>query len=254
MNDAKTITQRLTDLGLSSDQASIYVLLSSAGSLSAKEVAEQSGIVVNSIYRLIASLEGMGLIRTLETTPKKFQPVEPKIALSKLVEEKTALLNNTSNRVIEALSSAETKQETTMSTLTGQKELFDDFVRRTKKAKTEVLVISIGEEVPDSIWGSVQDAISRGVKARFIFHQNTKENVLLIKRWQSMGVDVRHVPNEGYHLFVFDDSAAVMSASNPKNTKERTGVVIINKSLIAAMRVYFEQQWELGRKAGNNSN
>lgn len=239
----------LMELGLTGDEASIYELLVTKGSLSAKGISKELGIVVNSIYRSTNTLLSMGLIVELDVSPMQFQSVSPKTAIKSLVRAKTDSLNNFSQLAIEQLSVKKEPNRLSMDVITGRAELFEKYVELVAKAKTEILVISVGEPVPEEIWSATQKRLDCGVSAKFIFHKNNRNNALLIKRWQAMGVLVKHLPSDGYHLNVFDNKSAILSASNPKQTKERTGVVIYNEAVIEALRTLFFQQWAVATKA-----
>jgi hypothetical protein len=90
--------------------------------------------------------------------------------------------------------------------------------------------------------------LEKGLKAKFIFQKRDKDNIMLIKRWLAMGVALRHLPGEGYHLNIFDNKSAILSASNPSQSKERTGVVIYNEAIIGVLLSYFYQQWEIAKQ------
>lgn len=250
MNNAKNSQRLFSELGLSVDESRIYSLLLSSGSLSVSELAENMGILPTNIYRLASALQNKGMVTQISSSPKTYQAVPPKAAITKITSDKALSLSNSAASLIEQLTAQSENRVPSMGILTGESELFSHFVKLSDQAKKEIQVISIGEEVPQSIWKSVEHAVSRDVSVRFIFHQNTKDNVLIIKRWQQVGADVRHVPNEGYHLFIFDNETVVISVSNTKNTKERTGVEITSEPIVSAMKQYFEQQWAASVKAG----
>jgi sugar-specific transcriptional regulator TrmB len=244
---SSTVKQHLLDLGLSPDEANIYLLLVSRGSLSAKAVSELLGMIVNSVYRSTNALIEKELIKELDITPKQFQAVSPNVALEQLAAKRILKIKESADSVLSALDLKENPNRLHMKLLTGRKELFDSFVDIAKDAQEEILVISIGEPVPESIWEVTKESLERGVKPKFIFSKYDKDNIMLIKRWQTMGVPVRHVPKEGYHLNIFDRTAAILSASNPEQSKERSGVVIYNEAIIEALREYFFQQWALAK-------
>lgn len=241
----KQIQGNLAKLGLTADQSSIYLLLLSRGSLTAKTIAKEQGIIVNSVYRSINVLINIGLAIELDVTPKQFQAVPPTVGITQLAEKKTNQLQELSESLIKQLPIKENPNRLSMELLTGRKELFEKFVDLAKQANQEILVISIGEPVPESIWQATQDALNRGLKPKYLFHKYDKDNIMLIKRWKTMGVPIRHIPGEGYHLNIFDQSVAILSASNPKQSKERSGVVIYNDAIIDVLRTYFFQQWDL---------
>lgn len=248
---SSTTNNYLSELGLTSDESAIYSLLLSAGSLTAKEIAVSLDIIVNSVYRSTKELVLLGLVKKLELSPKQFQPVPARVAIEHLAELRVAKIEQASRAAISQLGITQNPHRLHMDLLTGRQDLFEQFVRLAKKTKQETLVISIGEPVPESIWAVTKQSIARGVGQKFIFHKCDKENIMLIRRWQVMGVPVRHIPSEGYHLNIFDRNAAILSASNTKKSLERTGVVIYNEAIIEALRTYFYQQWVLAQPVGN---
>lgn len=225
----------------------MYSLLLSEGSLSAQGIAMHLGIVVNSVYRSTKTLVALGLIKGLDITPKQFQAVSPHVAIERLADKRIDRIQQVSKAAISQLGSKQNAHRLNMDLMTGRQELFERFVQLAKKTKLETLVISIGEPVPEAIWDVTKQSLARGVSQKFIFHKYDKENIMLIRRWQAMGVDVRHVPSEGYHLNIFDRTAAILSASNTAQSKERTGVIIYNEAIIEVLRTYFYQQWVLAQ-------
>ncbi len=250
MNSDTTLQDNLAELGLTPEESSIYLLLLSKGSLTAKAIGETQDIIVNSVYRSTKALIDAGLITELDVSPKQFQAITPGIGITQLAEKKTSTIQSLSELLIQQLPTKENPNRLNMELLTGRKELFEKFVTLAKDAQQEILVISVGEPVPESIWEVTQEALNKGLKPKYIFQKHDKDNIMLIKRWLAMGVPVRHMPGEGYHLNIFDSSAAILSASNPKQSKERTGVVIYNKAIIEALRSYFFQQWPLAKHLG----
>lgn len=223
----------------------MYTLLLSEGSLTARAIGARLGIIVNSVYRSTKVLIHLGLIKELDVSPKQFQAVSPRMAIEQLADMRIARIDKVSKAAISQLGSKQNAHRLHMDLMTGRQELFEQFVKLAKKTREETLVISIGEPVPEAIWDVTKQSLARGVDQKFIFHKWDKQNIMLIRRWQAMGVEVRHVSNEGYHLNIFDRSAAILSASNTKQSKERTGVVIYNEAIIEALRTYFYQQWAL---------
>ena len=112
------------------------------------------------------------------------------------------------------------------------------------QAKKEVLIISIGEPVPDEIKLANRDAINRKVNIKFIVHKSDQENRLLLESWIKMGLDIRHYPGSGYHLSITDGKTCLISASNPKNPAERISMYTNSEGLSNAMRNYFYSLWE----------
>lgn len=248
MHTNQSIQDQLAEFGLSPDEADVYLLLLAKGSMTAKAVAAEQGIVVNSVYRIADVLVELGLANELDTRPKQFQAVSPSTSLKQLADARAKHLQTISRDLIRSLSRKQNPNRLNMELLTGRQALFERFVELAEQATEEILVISIGEPVPETIWKVTKQMLGKGVKPKYLFHKYDKENILLVKRWLAMGAAVRYLPGEGYHLNVFDDSAAILSASNPKQSRERSGVVIYNEAIIEMLRNYFFQQWGAAKK------
>jgi sugar-specific transcriptional regulator TrmB len=239
------VYQNLVKMGLTYDEARVFELLVKSGSLTARQLAKELSILPNAVYRLAKVLAAKGLLVRLSTSPIKFQVVNPEKSLKEYANRRANSLEQTATYVINALISQKTMgPETRVDIVTGQVEIFEAYVELEKVAKKEILVISIGEPVPDEVKLATKDALDRGVEIKFIFHLYTKENRDLLKSWVKMGAKVRHSPGWGYHFTIIDGKVSMVVANNPKETHERTGMVIYSKALTEAHRDYFFKLWK----------
>ncbi|MEK7070208.1 MAG: helix-turn-helix domain-containing protein [Patescibacteria group bacterium] len=238
------LSQQLVKLGLTSDEALCYLALLEEGSQSATEIAEAIDVFPNAVYRLMIKLEEKGFVVRLNTSPKTFQAIPPNIAIEAFYEKAKKDLEKIKIESIASLSSKTLPSPKTMiEVLTGKDSTFSRYVEFANQTKKELLVISIGEPVPDDIKIASAKAKERGVSQRFIFHVYNKENENLLKSWVKMGVEVRHHADAGYHLMIFDGKKCILVSSNPDNTEERTGMVIYSENLTNALRNYFYSIW-----------
>lgn len=242
MSNRDTTTQ-LTRLGLSENEASCYLVLLGFGALSVSEIGEQMKILPNAVYRLLAKLETYQMVVSLGTSPKKYQAIPAKAALENLVSQQTTALEESKHKALNSLAGHTDETDTKIDFVTGQKQFFDTFVKLSVQAKQEILVISIGEPVSDDIKLATRDALAKGVDCKFIFHKYDDNNAPLLNSWVSMGVNVAHYPDRGFHLLVFDGKKAVLVSSNPLETNERSGMIISSPSLANAMREFFYARW-----------
>ena len=233
----------LTDLGLSQHEALAYLALTESGALSVAEVAKHISVLPNAVYRLLTKLQGCGMITEIATSPRKYQAVPPKAAIIAYERHSSMILSQSGLRAIEALTKKSRSEHTLIDFVVGQKQFFKKYVDFAKQAKTEILVISIGEPVPDEVKLATRDALEKGVKVKFLFHKYNESNESLLKSWVAMGVNVSYYPDGGFHLLVFDGIRSVLVASNPKETNERTGMVITSPSLSSALRDFFYARW-----------
>lgn len=86
----------LRDLGLSDYEVRTYHGLLERNPVTAQETAEQADVPVSRVYDVLNSLTQYGLVQPCETKrPKTYTPVEPAIALNRLLEAKQAQLETT---------------------------------------------------------------------------------------------------------------------------------------------------------------
>jgi len=86
-------TDVLMDLGLTSCQARIYLVLCCFGALDAKSISNHSNIARHDVYRITKELEELGLIEKIIHRPNKFKAAKLKQGASILLKRKQKELN-----------------------------------------------------------------------------------------------------------------------------------------------------------------
>jgi sugar-specific transcriptional regulator TrmB len=83
----------LSDLGLSHCQAKIYLTLLKLGVDSkATSIFRYSGVARQDVYRVLRELQHLGFVQKIVSKPTRFRAVEPKKAMSILLEKKAHIL------------------------------------------------------------------------------------------------------------------------------------------------------------------
>lgn len=234
----------LVKLGLTHDEAACYIALNSHGSLSATAIAQKLHIFPNAVYRVMKKLEENGFVMPLDSYPVIFQAVSPSVAIGGIVKEKEKVLASLHIASVHALTHPQTESpQTKIDMVAGKHAMFETYVGLANHAKEEILVISIGEPVPDSVKLANRDAQERGVKIKFLVHKFDKDNEELLRSWVRMGLDVRYIRDRGFHLMVFDGKRSLLAANNPEQTSERASMVIHSEGISRALRDYFYAVW-----------
>lgn len=81
-----SFVSELVDLGLNSYEARVYIALLMLGEAPAPSIAEAAEVPLTRVYDVLSSLEEKGLIMVVHQRPKLFKAIEPKLALSNLVD------------------------------------------------------------------------------------------------------------------------------------------------------------------------
>jgi sugar-specific transcriptional regulator TrmB len=94
----ETHLQTLIQLGLSPNQAKLYLSLLNLGKATGRMLANETYLARQEIYRLIHELQNIGLIEKIISTPTEFQAVPIKIGTKILTTRKTRELEQIKQR------------------------------------------------------------------------------------------------------------------------------------------------------------
>lgn len=243
------ISQNFVKLGLSEKETDCYFSLIQEGSLTAAELGKKIDVSPNAVYRLIKNLKEKGFVVELGGHPRKFQARPPEVAFDAILENQTTQIQQAKTAILQSLSKEKKRiPSTRVLLITGRGEVFKEAVQMYKKAQKEILLISIGEPIPDELVLAMRDALERNIEMKMIAHKYDEENKDLLSSWKRMGMEIRHYPDWGFHLVVCDGEKSLLTANNPVDTKERTGMIIFSKALSKALRDYFFAVWEKSEK------
>lgn len=239
------ISRQLVNLGLSEKEVSAYLTLLREGALSASQLGRKIGVLPNAVYRLAESLIEKGFVVDLGGRPRRFQARPPETAFGAFLVNQTATIQKAKIAALESLSEMPKRvPQTRVDLVTGQAEVFAKAVEMYNRTRKEILIISIGEPIPEDLLLSMRDALERKVKIEMIAHKYDEENKALLSSWKRMGMKIRHYPDWGFHLSICDAKRVLLTVNNPENTKERTGIMFGSPALAKAMRDYFYSVWE----------
>lgn len=235
---------KLVNLGLSKQEAEIYLTLLEEGPLPAKEVAKKINILPHAVYRTTKKLESKKLVAVLKTSPLTFQTLPPQLALPSFAKEKAVYLQKEAEKTAKILAQKKSAAvPTKIDLIFSRHEIFTLFDKMVEKTKKELLIISIGEPIPQNSLLSTKRAYEKGVVIRMIAHKYDGNREIL-ENFKKNGWQIRHFPDWGFHLVVFDGKRSLLSVNNPKDTRERVGMQIFSEGLSKALRDYFYSVWE----------
>lgn len=238
----------LVSLGLTDAEAKSYQLLLTDGAANAQELAGKLGLFPNAVYRLMRGLGQKGFVVELQDKPATFQPIPSLVAIEAFSRQKIREIEELKIRAFENLSQTKKASTSTRITLiTGRKAMFSLYVALAESATREILIISIGESTGDDIKLANRDALERNVAIKMIAHRYDKSNEELLQNWVAMGIEVKHIPDWGFHLVIFDGEKSILAINNPKRTEERISILIENKGLSEALRTYYFTLWKKAR-------
>lgn len=232
--------------GFSKQEAMVYLLIYKNGPISAKDIAQRIKASPNSLYRILEKLNQKKLVSSFNDWPKTYKAIPPHIAFDLLAKNKIIEIEESKEKLINLLPKpSNNNDQTKIEVIGGVKELFNSYIDLSNKTKKEIYIISIGEEVSNEVLLANRDSLERGIKIFFIAHKFDQSNRNLLIRWQRMGIEVRHLPGQGFHLVIFDQNQTLLSASNPQNPKDRSTVHISSPEISKALAQYFNSVWKI---------
>lgn len=235
---------RLVNLGLSKQEALVYLVLLNEGALPAKEIASKIDVLPHSIYRTAKNLEQKNLVGVLKTSPLTFQAISPQLAFTSFIKERTIGLQKEADKLSHLLSQKKSiHHPTQIDFVFGKHEIYISSREKVNKTKKELLIISIGEPIPQDLMLAIRNAIKRGVVIRMIVHKYDAKNKAILDNFIKNGYEIRHYPDWGFHLIVYDGKSSLLIVNDPKDTKERVGMQIFSEGLSKAFRDYFYSTW-----------
>jgi len=235
-----SLLPKLVNLGLTQQEAEIYLTLERGGTLHAKDIASRVRILPHAVYRMIRKLEEKRLVSIITSSPLTFHVLPPELALSTFVKERALAMEKDAKEIYSSLNSHQTlPSPTQIGVIVGKQEFFAESEALINGSKKEVLIISIGEPSTTELILADKKAIERGVVVRMIAHKFDKENQEFLNNLKKNGLEIRHFPDWGFHLQVVDGLKSLLTINDPKNPEERTTVKINSAGLSKALRDYF---------------
>lgn len=234
----------LVKLGLSQIEAETYRILHEEGSLSVKQAAGKLNVLPNALYRVFDGLSEKGLVISSGKYPATYKPLSASIALDMFIKNKIRDLETTKEEIVSSFNNVKSSDQTRIDIIKTTGEFFTAYVQLAKQAREEILIISIGEDVPDEVLLANRDALKKGISIRFIVHKYDKTNHDVLIRWQKMGLKVKYYQDWGFHLVIVDGVKSLLAVNNPDNTNERLAMKIYSRGLSNAYADYFNSIWE----------
>jgi len=183
--------QALNDLGLSVVQAKTYLSLAKLGEAHVGAISKASNLARQDVYRIMPSLEKMGLAEKILTTPTTYKATSIKQGVSILLkkrkkenEETQREANLLTQTFDSALNSNETLQAEQQFRITSE----------------ETLLFKMHQQLIDKAESGIDILISTGV-----FEDHSRLNLSYLKRAMKRGVKIRLIAQENRKHSIFKE-------------------------------------------------
>jgi sugar-specific transcriptional regulator TrmB len=252
-------TDLLLGLGLTLNQAKVYLAILKLEKTTVGQVAKYSKVRREDVYRILPSLEKMGLIERLLGKPTENRATPISDALSFLVAEEKGKFDERltgMKGIVQRLSLKDWNQplpgEESIFILIAEKKAIlaktSELIRNSRKEVA--LIADKGRIMPivSQFSGEYKEAIKKGAQIRLLFegappHDGPlKEKVKKLIDGASVHVKFHNEPLN--HFIMSDDKEALITTSKESGLGESPSLWTNNSNLIGVLRTGFESDWE----------
>ena len=264
MEDADRYIATLNELGLGITEARVYVTLAKAEILSAKEIAELSGVARPEVYQALYQLEKAGLAKILVGESMHFEAVPIDECFSTLLLDrvkKTAELKEKALKLTRdfkrCLPEREVHEQTQFVLISKKAAIFTKAQKMTENAQECICFLGLTKRVLAwlSLYSpSVEEALARKVNCRMIIPK--PKNVLwkpLKRLLKHPNFELRLVPEQPETAYGIYDRKEILMTTSASDTATPAAVLWSNnKSILNLCREHFDCLWVKSEKASLN--
>jgi sugar-specific transcriptional regulator TrmB len=252
-------TDLLIGLGLTLNQAKVYLAVIKLEKTTVGQVANFSKIRREDVYRILPSLEKMGLIERLLGKPAEIRATRISDALSLLVAEEKGKSDERligMRSIVQKLTLKDWKQqlptEESIYILIAEKKAIlsktSDLISNSRK---EIALIADKERIMPVLFqfsDQYKLAIKKGVIVRLLFEGKSPDSLLKERVKKLIGEDalvrVKFHNEPLNHFIMADDREALITTSKESGLGESPCLWTNNGNLIGVLRTGFESDWK----------
>ena len=259
--DRAEATRLLTELGLTVNEARVYLALLRSESPTAAEAATAAGVPRPKVYEALQALEGRGFSKSIGGRVRRFVGVDPDSALRGWLshrEHERAEMNERDQIRVEALgrllpapgAEAGGQDADFIEAISGQvptTKALDDLVSRARQTLNIMLQPPFVQPRPR--WNVMEvEALERGVQVRAIYTPHALEDARRFEDILRHGGQARILAQLPMKLMVRDQEEALISLRDAgTGAQSVTTVAVRHPDLVAPLITLFEQQWKKAR-------
>ena len=259
--DGAEATRLLTELGLTVNEARVYLALLRSESPTAAEAATAAGVPRPKVYEALQALEGRGFSKSIGGRVRRFVGVDPDSALRGWLShreheraemsERDQIRVETLGRLLPAPAAEAGRQVADfIEAISGQvptSKALDDLVSRARQTLNIMLQPPFVQPRPR--WNVMEvEALERGVQVRAIYTPHALEDARRFEDILRHGGQARILAQLPMKLMVRDQEEALISLRDAGNGAQSvTTVAVRHPDLVAPLITLFEQQWKRAR-------
>jgi sugar-specific transcriptional regulator TrmB len=256
-DDVKT----LTFLGLTERQAKVYLALLLTGACKANTISDVSTVHRQEVYRVVASLQKIGLVETIVNTPKIFSAIPIEETLETLIQRKTKefdVIIEKTRKMAQKLdrSRIQSNQLTSEPCFTvSEKDHGRKFMQAIENARKSIYVVTTRKRFQESVAvfdEAFKKALLRKVTIRIITEKAEEDTFpkWVQKALMKPNLKIEAIPDAlSAIMSIFDNKEVVIAVDADADLREGTHLWSNSRNLIALAQAHFDSMWkQLGNK------
>ena len=251
-------TDLLLGLGLSLNQAKVYLAILKLEKTTVGQVAKFSEVRREDVYRLLPSLEKMGLIERLIGKPTEVRATPISDALSLLVTEEknksderlSSMRTNVQRLALKDWKQPLPREESIYILIAEKKAILAKTSELIRNSRKEVALIADKARIIPTLSQfsyECKQAIKKGSQICLIF-EGDGPDVLLKEKVQKLidgtSVHIKFHLESLNHFIMSDDKEALITTSKESGLGESPSLWTNNSNLIGVIRKSFESDWK----------
>jgi sugar-specific transcriptional regulator TrmB len=252
----QTDTKVLTQLGLTSFQAQVYLTLTKLGTSNAKTIAAIDRLDRANVYRVMTDLQKLNLVEKMLTKPINFKAVPINEAIQMLLENRNKEYQEIeikSKELIEKYKKASIEkpevEECQFSLIPENKAIVRKIKEMNERCKEEYDFIFYGRaffEIFDEAKSYFNNLLKKGVSVRLIVYLDEGEKLYKeiagLPRNGLLNIRYTSKPPSAM-LLVCDGKEALINTTTSPHIKENS-LWSINHVMVSILQDYFNQRWQ----------
>ena len=248
----------LLGLGLTVNQAKVYLAILKLEKSSVSQIAKLSKVRREDVYRILPSLEILGLIERLLGKPALVQATPISDALSFLLAEEKGKSDDRlkgMKSIVERLSlkdwdTVHGREENIYILIGEKKAILAKTSGLIKSSRRELALIADKGRIMPTISKFSEDfklAIAKGAVIRILFEEENPDAELrekVKKLIDGASVHIKFSNEALNHFIMSDDSQALITTSKESGLGESPSLWTNNSNLIGVLRTGFESDWQ----------
>jgi sugar-specific transcriptional regulator TrmB len=239
------IISDLRQFGLNEYESRAYLVLTIYGSSIAAFISEHTKIPSSKVYEVLNTLKSKGLVEVSTSKPKRFKAIDPKCALSNIVEQKQILaetLKQKTEHIVSRLIMSEEKETSQIWSSAGKEMYCNKIAELYKKSRQDIVIVTTDFSRNPCVDDAFLKAVRRKVKVLMICTSELKEDSRVRAEWYAKnGADIKAIPLNTSASFLVSDSKELIFNIVPE---QYDFMWSSNIALAYIMKSHFERLWE----------